>query len=67
MHILITGISAVNDIPDMCYDLPNTGTNESELLHAFIEAINNDKPYAPTIQIIRLVHRILVCSSTEGN
>lgn len=37
----------------MCYDLPNTGTNESEMLHSFIDAINADKPYTPTIQIIR--------------
>lgn len=48
-----SGVASINEIPDLCCELPSLGTNESENLHAFIEAINLDKPYSPTIQIIR--------------
>lgn len=51
--IFDTGISSINEIPDLCYELPNTLTSDSENLHSFLESINVEKPYTPTIQIIR--------------
>lgn len=50
-----TGISNVNEIPDLCYDLPNTRTTDCDNLHSFLEAINAEKPYTPPIQIIRYI------------
>lgn len=57
--LLPTGISSTSEIPDLCYDLPNTGTSDSENLHSFLESINVEKPYTPTIQIIRYAIRTL--------
>lgn len=48
-----SGVPSVNDIPDLFFTLQNTGTPESEALHAFIESLNEEKPYAASIQIIR--------------
>lgn len=50
---LCAGVSTINEIPDVCYDLPTTGKPENEALHTFIDAISVDKPYAGVIQIIR--------------
>lgn len=47
------GVSAINEIADLCIELPSTGKPESEALHSFIDAISVDKPFAATIQIIR--------------
>lgn len=49
----VFGVNSVNEIPEPCFELPSHDTPELERLHSFIEAINEDKPFAPTIQIIR--------------
>uniref|UniRef100_A0A1B0D4N5 Uncharacterized protein n=1 Tax=Phlebotomus papatasi TaxID=29031 RepID=A0A1B0D4N5_PHLPP len=49
----VFGVPSVNDIPDLFFTLQNTGTPESEALHAFIEGLNDEKPFAASIQIIR--------------
>lgn len=50
---LSLGVDHVGAIPDLCYTLLNNNSAESEALFAFIEYINEDKPYPATIQIIR--------------
>lgn len=49
------GKSSVNDIPDVCYNLPNLETPSNEALHEFINTLNEEKPFNPTIQVIRCV------------
>uniref|UniRef100_A0A1B0ETR7 Putative vesicle coat complex copii subunit sfb3 n=1 Tax=Lutzomyia longipalpis TaxID=7200 RepID=A0A1B0ETR7_LUTLO len=49
----VFGVPSTNDIPDLCFTLQNTGTPESEALNAFIESLNEEKPFAASIQIIR--------------
>lgn len=50
---IITGVQTTAEIPDYCYELPTYNTPENEAMHAFIDSLNEDKPYSPTIQIIR--------------
>lgn len=50
---VVVGVQSINEIPDLCFELPNTGAPDSENLHSFLEAINAEKPYTPPIQIIR--------------
>lgn len=49
----LAGVEHVGAIPDLCYTLQNNNSAESEALFAFIEYINEEKPYPATIQIIR--------------
>jgi protein transport protein SEC24 len=49
----VFGFKSVNEIPDSCYELPKTDTPSNEVLHEFIDSINEDKPFPSTIQIIR--------------
>lgn len=49
----VFGKNSVNEIPDVCYNLPNLETPSNESLHEFISALNEEKPYNATIQIIR--------------
>jgi hypothetical protein len=49
----LTGLNSVNEIPDLCYNLPKLETPSNEALHEFIDGINEEKPYNPTIQIVR--------------
>lgn len=51
--MFIAGVQHVNEIPDLCFELPNTRTTDCDNLHSFLEAINVEKPYTPPIQIIR--------------
>lgn len=48
-----SGVEHVAAIPDLCYTLQNNNSAESEALFAFIEYLNEDKPYPATIQVIR--------------
>lgn len=47
------GKNSVNEIPDVCYNLPNLETPSNEALQDFINALNEEKPFNPTVQIIR--------------
>jgi Gelsolin repeat len=47
------GKNSVNEIPDVCFSLPNLETPSNEALHEFLNALNEEKPYNPTLQIIR--------------
>ncbi|CRL08520.1 CLUMA_CG021275, isoform A [Clunio marinus] len=49
----VFGKSSVNEIPDVCYNLPKLETPSNEALHEFIDGLNEDKPYSATIQVIR--------------
>uniref|UniRef100_A0A336LPL5 CSON000209 protein n=1 Tax=Culicoides sonorensis TaxID=179676 RepID=A0A336LPL5_CULSO len=49
----ILGVASIQEVPDVCYSLPEIKTTQNEALHAFIDSINEEKPYAPIIQIIR--------------
>ncbi|CAG9799468.1 unnamed protein product [Chironomus riparius] len=49
----VFGKNTVNEIPDVCYNLPNLETPSNEALHDFINTLNEEKPFNPTIQIIR--------------
>lgn len=49
----LTGLNSVNEIPELCYNLPKLETPSSEALHEFIDSVNEEKPFNPTIQIIR--------------
>lgn len=49
----VIGVSMINEIPDVCFDLQTIDTVENERLHAFIDELNLDKPHAAIIQIIR--------------
>lgn len=51
--IFSIGKNSVNEIPDVCYNLPNLETPSNEALNEFITTLNEEKPYNPTIQIIR--------------
>lgn len=50
---MFLGKNSVNEIPDVCYTLPNLETPSNEALHDFINTLNEEKPFNPTIQIIR--------------
>lgn len=58
----LTGKTSVNEIPDVCYNLPNLETPSNEALHEFINTLNEEKPFNPTIQIIRCVSGINILS-----
>lgn len=47
------GITATAELPDYKYELAELKTVENENLWKFISDLNEDKPYDPTIQIIR--------------
>lgn len=47
------GKNSVNEIPDLCYNIPKLETPSNEALHEFIDSLNEEKPYNPTIQVIR--------------
>ncbi|XP_055621353.1 protein transport protein Sec24A-like isoform X1 [Toxorhynchites rutilus septentrionalis] len=49
----IIGVNSVPEIPDFCIDLPSRETAASEALFAFIDSINEEKPYSTYIQVIR--------------
>ncbi|XP_055534166.1 protein transport protein Sec24A isoform X2 [Wyeomyia smithii] len=49
----VFGINAVSEIPDFCTELPSRETPASEALFAFIDSINEEKPYSTYIQVIR--------------
>jgi protein transport protein SEC24 len=52
---IFAGKSSVNEIPDVCYNLPNLETPSNEALHEFINTVSEEKPFNPTIQVIRCV------------
>lgn len=54
----VIGVSMINEIPDLCFDLQTIDSIENERLHAFIDELNVDKPFPATIQIIRYVYFI---------
>lgn len=47
------GIASINEVPDVCYDLPKLENPESDSLNEFINSLCEDKPFRPTIQIIK--------------
>lgn len=49
----LIGKSSVNEIPDVCYNLPKLETPSNEALHEFVDSLNEEKPFCPTIQVIR--------------
>lgn len=49
----VFGVNSVSDIPDFCIELPARETPASEALFAFIDSINEEKPYSTYIQVIR--------------
>ncbi|XP_058829559.1 protein transport protein Sec24A isoform X2 [Topomyia yanbarensis] len=49
----VLGINSVPEIPDFCIELPSRETPASEALFAFIDSINEEKPYSTYIQVIR--------------
>lgn len=49
----VLGVNNVSEIPDFCIELPSRETPASEALFAFIDAINEEKPYSSYIQVIR--------------
>ncbi|XP_053685124.1 protein transport protein Sec24A [Sabethes cyaneus] len=49
----VLGINNVSEIPDFCLELPSRETPASEALFAFIDSINEEKPYSTYIQVIR--------------
>jgi len=49
----VFGKNTVNEIPDLCYNLPKLETPSNEALHEFMDGLNEEKPYNPTIQVIR--------------
>lgn len=49
----VLGVQSTAEISDYCYGLPSLNTPENESLQAFIESLNENKPYDPIIQIIR--------------
>ncbi|XP_055611461.1 protein transport protein Sec24A [Uranotaenia lowii] len=49
----VLGVNAVSEIPDFCMELPSRETPASEALFAFIDSINEEKPYSSYIQVIR--------------
>lgn len=51
----LLGISSLSELPDVSYGLQEIKTPENEAIHAFIDAVNEDKPYAPLIQVVRYV------------
>lgn len=55
LFFIFIGKSSVNEIPDVCYNLPNLETPSNEALHEFINTVNEEKPFNPTIQVIRCV------------
>ncbi len=40
-------------MPDTWYELPKLETPSNELLHEFVDSLNEDKPFSATIQILR--------------
>ncbi|XP_055374325.1 protein transport protein Sec24A [Condylostylus longicornis] len=49
----VLGVKSTAEIPDICYNLPSIDTAENFALKSFIDHLNEEKPYLPTIQIIR--------------
>ncbi|XP_058458609.1 protein transport protein Sec24A isoform X2 [Malaya genurostris] len=49
----VLGINTVPEIPDFCIELPSRDTPASETLFAFIDSINEEKPYSTYTQVIR--------------
>lgn len=49
----VLGVNNFSDIPDFCIELPSRDTPASEALFAFIDAINEEKPYSSYVQVIR--------------
>ncbi|XP_017877677.1 protein transport protein Sec24B [Ceratina calcarata] len=49
----VLGVSAFPSIPEEFYDLPKIDTPESERLRNFVFSLQEEKPYAASVQIIR--------------
>lgn len=49
----VLGVNNFSEIPDFCVELPSRETPASEALFAFIDAINEEKPYSSYVQVIR--------------
>lgn len=49
----VLGVNTTAEIPDFCIELPSRETPASEALFAFIDTLNEDKPYPAYIQVIR--------------
>ncbi|XP_052895324.1 protein transport protein Sec24A [Anopheles moucheti] len=49
----ILGYNSVAEIPDFCIELPSRKNKASEALLTFLESIDDEKPYASYVQVIR--------------
>ncbi|XP_057650879.1 protein transport protein Sec24A [Diorhabda carinulata] len=49
----VLGISHYNAIPDDMYEIPILDNIRNQRLHQFINYLNEDKPFAPPIQVIK--------------
>ncbi|KAF4526569.1 hypothetical protein B566_EDAN009585 [Ephemera danica] len=49
----VLGVSAFEAIPDNMMDLPELENPESQRLRAFVNHLQSEKPYPPTLQVIR--------------
>ena len=58
-----SGIKSTAELPDYYYGLPNINTTENDALKRFIMKLNDEKPYPPIVQIIRLDQLIYLFNS----
>lgn len=54
------GVEQHSHIRDDVHTIPTIETEENALLHAFIDHLNDEKPYAATLYIIRFVCRYIL-------
>lgn len=47
------GVASFSHLPDEARSLPKIETDGNELLHAFIDKLNDDRPYPSSILILR--------------
>lgn len=54
----VLGVPAFEAIPDEMLELPELDTPESERLRNFVTYLQTEKPFPPTLQVIRYVIKI---------
>lgn len=47
------GVNSVLEIQDLSHELPVISTKQNEAIHAYIKMLNEEKPYAAVLNIIR--------------
>lgn len=47
------GVPSIMEIQDISHELPVISTKQNEAIHAFIKSLNDEKPYAAVLNIIR--------------